>query len=739
MNLRGVLNRGRITDRVAQRFKGSLLIFGIVAASSIIGNVLAASYTYEGKTFDHYKLREFDRGYVEIYSNRDEVCTSWVLVPGTELIAYWVQALAYLAALFYLFLGIAIVVDILLSAVEVITSHTRRIKYEDDNGVEKYLEVAVWNPTIANITLMAICSSSPEILLTIIETIYTLDSAPGEVGPALIVGSAAFNFFIVTAVSMVAVPYGKTLKINNFGVFLITAFFSLFAYFWFFIVLDVWSEDKISIPEAVITFCLFFFLVILVYIADKISTWRDKKLQGKDTPIEGGEPEEAGRLFNIDDFYHILRLTKEEAKAKVPDETSRPEEEELDEDEKEEESKHSATNHRLKADKAAYVRRHQLEAYLKETFDVDDVRDINPEDVKRAIQPKSVVGRMKYRRVVGNQIAGRKPFVIIKGMKKQVELQLASTLKKAELNPYVGFKCLHYSVTEGAGTVEIRICKKTQDALEIGVRTADGTATAPDDYHTMDEVLVFQKHEHEKTIKVDIVDDNEWEPDEDFFIELYDVNTSQRLKGKDTQSKITIIDDDQPGQLGFHSAKLTCQSKNKFLMVKVVRKHGCDGIVKVKYQIRETEEKAKHRAIPYEHFIPRTDTLIFEHGETEKEVKVDIIEVEDEDPDRDDVFQIRLFDAEPEGAKITKKNKCAIHIVGDNELDHKVEDIEKILELMQKSNEVSWAGQFKRACLLHPQVDEEGNVDEVTGLEALLHFTSIGWKVLFACIPPARF
>lgn len=77
--------------------------------------------------------------------------------------------------------------------------------------------------------------------------------------------------------------------------------------------------------------------------------------------------------------------------------------------------------------------------------------------------------------------------------------------------------------------------------------------------------------------------------------------------------------------------------------------------------------------------------------------------------------------------------------MGDNELDHKVEDIEKILELMQKSNEVSWAGQFKRACLLHPQVDEEGNVDEVTGLEALLHFTSIGWKVLFACIPPARF
>ena len=55
-----------------------------------------------------------------------------------------------------------------------------------------------------------------------------------------------------------------------------------------------------------------------------------------------------------------------------------------------------------------------------------------------------------------------------------------------------------------------------------------------------------------------------------------------------------------------------------------------------------------------------------------------------------------------------------------------------------KNDQVSWAGQFKKACLLHAQVDEEGNVEEVSGMEAFIHFTSIGWKVLFACVPPAR-
>ena len=97
-----------------------------------------------------------------------------------------------------------------------------------------------------------------------------------------------------------------------------------------------------------------------------------------------------------------------------------------------------------------------------------------------------------------------------------------------------------------------------------------------------------------------------------------------------------------------------------------------------------------------------------------------------------------MFDSEPEDAKSKKKDKCIIHIVCDKELDNKIEDIEKFFDLMQKSENITWFGQFKEACLLHPQLDEEGNIEDVTGLEAFLHFVSIGWKVLFALIPPSR-
>ena len=49
----------------------------------------------------------------------------------------------------------------------------------------------------------------------------------------------------------------------------------------------------------------------------------------------------------------------------------------------------------------------------------------------------------------------------------------------------------------------------------------------------------MERHESEKKIEIPIVDDDEWEPDLDFFVELYDPNKdpeveNDRLKGDDT-------------------------------------------------------------------------------------------------------------------------------------------------------------------------------------------------------------
>lgn len=89
-------------------------------------------------------------------------------------------------------------------------------------------------------------------------------------------------------------------------------------------------------------------------------------------------------------------------------------------------------------------------------------------------------------------------------------------------NPYVGFKCLHYSVTESNGYVEISIVKKCSSEITIGYRTIADTAFAPKDFSHVDEHLTFNPRDMEKRVKVPIIDDDEWEPDLDFFVELYD-------------------------------------------------------------------------------------------------------------------------------------------------------------------------------------------------------------------------
>lgn len=126
---------------------------------------------------------------------------------------------------------------------------------------------------------MALGSSAPEILLSVIETVQNLGKCPGELGPSTIVGSASFNLLVISAVAIYAVnedndtdpdrddtvPLGVK-KINDMGVFAVTSIFSIWAYLWLYIVL---MDQYVSPTEAWLTLFFFFLLLVLSYSADK--------------------------------------------------------------------------------------------------------------------------------------------------------------------------------------------------------------------------------------------------------------------------------------------------------------------------------------------------------------------------------------------------------------------------------------------------------------------------------------
>ena len=111
-----------------------------------------------------------------------------------------------------------------MESIEVITSKTERVEVWDKSAKRKYfIEAPVWNPTIANLSLMALGSSAPEIFLSVIITALDIEAPQDDMGPSTIVGSAAFNFLVITAVCIPAVEKEK--KIEDMGVFITTSVF----------------------------------------------------------------------------------------------------------------------------------------------------------------------------------------------------------------------------------------------------------------------------------------------------------------------------------------------------------------------------------------------------------------------------------------------------------------------------------------------------------------------------------
>merc|ERR1711865_1078741 len=187
-----------------------------------------------------------------------------------------VRGVMYFVALVYLFLGVAISADVFMAAIEVITAkvYTAQV-ISPETGEPVEAEIEVWNATVANLTLMALGSSAPEILLAVVETVSkTFES--GDLGPGTIVGSAAFNLLFIIAICCVSLDELEdnpdmldVRKIEEFGVFLITAVCSLWAYLWMVVVLDWSGKDEVALWEALVTLLMMPVLVFPSWAQDR--------------------------------------------------------------------------------------------------------------------------------------------------------------------------------------------------------------------------------------------------------------------------------------------------------------------------------------------------------------------------------------------------------------------------------------------------------------------------------------
>merc|ERR1719312_2130357 len=135
-------------------------------------------------------------------------------------------------------------------------------------GKSQVVIVKVWNETVANLTLMALGSSAPEIMLSVIE-IWAKSFKAGDLGPGTIVGSAAFNLFMIIGLCMYVIPDDEVRKIKHLRVFLVTATWSVFAYIWLYVILGFISYGIVETWEGLLTFIFFPLTVWTAYVAER--------------------------------------------------------------------------------------------------------------------------------------------------------------------------------------------------------------------------------------------------------------------------------------------------------------------------------------------------------------------------------------------------------------------------------------------------------------------------------------
>jgi len=449
---------------------------------------------------------------------------------------------------------------------------------------------------------MALGSSAPEILLSIIE-IVGKDFEAGEIGPSTIVGSAAFNFFIIIAICMVAIPNGEVRKIKHLRVFIVTCSWSLFAYVWLLIILKVTSPGVVEIWEGVITLLFFFATVLTAFVADKrlldvSKLTKSYRLNKRGVIVEGEANTELG-------------MQLEGLNPEVVEET----------DEVKEFEKHRKQYVELLRE--LHVSHPGVELRALEALAREELFNKSPKS--RAFYRIQATRKLIHGQDLGKKLHNR---AIHDAMYTVVAPTEEDKFRDEHLTR-ISFHPAHYSVMENVGTFNVTVVRASgdlKDTVLVDYKTEDGTASAKDDYIPTNGVLTFGPGETTKEINIQVLDDDVFEEDEHFYIRLSNARFTQdgHMNGVGHQPHlrvveivnpstaiVRILDDDYAGEFQVAEKEIETAESIGTLDIKITRASGARGKVLVPYTtVAGTAKSGKD----YQHV---EGNLKFENNETE--------------------------------------------------------------------------------------------------------------------------
>ncbi|XP_052275965.1 sodium/calcium exchanger 3-like isoform X3 [Dreissena polymorpha] len=683
------------------------------------------------------------------------------------------RSIVYFAALIYMFLGVSIVSDRFMAAIEVITSQEKDVVVKHPDGRLQTVTVRIWNETVSNLTLMALGSSAPEILLSIIEVCFMNGFKAGELGPATIVGSAAYNLFIILAICVTCIPGEELRKIKHLRVFIITATWSIFAYLWLYFILSISSYGVVEIWEAVLTFVFFPITVLSAYIADKkifvykFLSKKYRKSNQKGVIISSEGDHEMGEANHVGEEL-VFKGTDSHDKDVQEFETHRKEFMDILRDLR---KKHPNTDMKTLEEMAEF------------------------EAINRG--PKS---RAFYRIQATRKLTGSGNVIKKSKIEKKASIEDVRTNLEDEGITRVSFDPGHYTVMENVGAFNLTVSRAGGDldkTLYVDYKTEDGTANAGDDYEFTEGTLVFYPGEKHKQFALTVIDDDLFEEDEHLYVRL------SNLRVADSDGKfesdishiaklstpflatVMILDDDHPGIFHFEEKELKVSEAIGEVKIKVMRSSGARGSVKLPYVTIDGSAKGGKDFEAVEH------ELLFNNDETEKYITIRIFDDEEYEKNEDFIVQLgepylarrgseddstsqnedtsvavlhrktagkgaSSPDADSGTAANSTEDKQLLEMgkprLGENiQVRINIKESQEfkgvVDKLLKKANTSlvvgtsSWREQFAEAITVSPGDDEEVDAEEKlpSCSDYVMHFLTLFWKVLFALIPPTDY
>ncbi|KAF4669462.1 Sodium/calcium exchanger 2 [Perkinsus chesapeaki] len=616
------------------------------------------------------------------------------------------RVVLYLVGLLWCFVGVAIISDVFMGAIEKITSKKNRVRIMV-HGEAKLVTVRVWNDTVANLTLMALGSSAPEILLSVIE-LFSQNMFSGHLGPSTIVGSAAFNLLVISAVCIMAVPDGQVRAINDVGVFVVTASCSIFAYVWLLLVLQVSTPDVVDIWEAVITLALFPALVAIAYAADRGKCWPS---------VFSGKSVSGGSSAHRDHVLGLEELSAEEI-TELMDETRQRHGAELTDD---------AVMRIIQAERPPRTTRAQHRIHATR------VLTGRAKSFQRSSVAGSSAGGGFMSAILGPSSSPVMPF---EGKSGKTVSDEARHEESAAHQPSINFSCPRFAIMEGAGKVVLPLVLSSPVDQEITIHyeTVQGTATAGDDYVPVvdGQVTIKAGELASRDIAIEVLDDDEVEDDENFWVRLTKV-TKGAVLGKLSVAEVTIIDDDEAGELVLEKEELRVMGDEAEVVV--LRANGCSGRVTVQY-VTEADN-----AVAPNDYTHTEGELVMENNRAAGVIKIPICSKSRSSP------HFRLILSDPTGgAKFCSKTDggedaliCTIWIEPRPDLGKARTTVPALLNLhwgkvsLGASN---WQEQFSEAIWVNGSKEEQA---EASVSEWMMHIITVPWKVVFALCPPLEY